>query len=151
MNRVMLVGVSVVMGAIAMGQNPEADEILKAARYSVTQQQQNLTGNLVKERTKIPVGLFLMKERVQFAYLPSKAKVWERFEMRLKKDRWDLLQMKAGKVSKFPEAKLGQAIEGTDMSYEDLAMHFLYWPNGEVKGEEKVKGQNCWKVRLQKP
>ena len=39
----------------------------------------------------------------------------------------------------------------SDLSYEDLAMRFLYWPNGAVTGEEKLKTRNCWKVRLQNP
>ena len=52
---------------------------------------------------------------------------------------------------RFPEAKLSMAIERTDLSYEDLAMRFLYWPNGIVDGIEEIKGQECWVVRLANP
>jgi hypothetical protein len=41
---------------------------------------------------------------------------------------------------------------GTDLSYEDLAMSFLYWPNGQVLGEESLGlGKDAWKVRLVNP
>lgn len=143
--------IPLVLGSIASAQVPAADDILKTARYVATLQHQNLTGHMRKGNTKIPVGLYLMGEKIQFTFMSSKTKKWEPFEMRLKKDHWDLLQMKNGKVSTFPESKLGASIEGTDVSYEDLAMHFLYWPKGKVEGSEKVKGQDCWKVRLQNP
>lgn len=142
---------AVLMGQVAMGQNPAADDVLATARYVATLQHQNLTGNIRKGNQKIPVGLYLMGEKIQFTFLSSKSGKWEPFEMRLKEDHYDLLEKKDGKTVQFPDSKLGQAIEGTDLSYEDLAMHFLYWPNGTVVGSEKVKGQDCWKVRLRNP
>ena len=54
-------------------------------------------------------------------------------------------------AARFPEAKLSMAIEGTDLSYEDLAMRFLYWPKGIVDGVQEIKGQECWVVRLANP
>lgn len=71
--------------------------------------------------------------------------------MRLAENHYDLFEVRGGKTIKFPDAKLKEAIQGTDLSYEDLAMRFLYWPNGAVTGEEKLKTRNCWKVRLQNP
>lgn len=154
MRKVKLVMWSLVVGGMAVGEEgglPSAEAVLKSARYVATLQHQNLEGALSKGDQKVPVGLFLMGEKIQFTYLSSKTKAWQPFEMRLKENHFDLLEMKDGKVQQFPDAKLGKAIEGTDVSYEDLAMHFLYWPNGEVVGSEKVKSRDCWKVRLQNP
>lgn len=143
--------IPLLFGPMAQAQNPKADDVLRTARYVATLQNQNLTGSLRKGNKKIPVGLFLMSGKIQFTFLSSKTGEYEPFEMRLKEDHYDLLEKKGGKTVEFPQSKLGQAIEGTDVSYEDLAMHFLYWPNGQVVGSEKVKGQDCWKVRLQNP
>ena len=151
MKRAILLIIPLVFGQMAQAQLPKADDILATARYVATLQNQNLTGHLRKGDKKIPVGLFLMGEKIQFTFLSSKTGKYEPFEMRLKKDHYDLLEQKNGETVEFPQSKLGEAIEGTDVSYVDLAMHFLYWPKGQVIGDEKVKGQDCWKVRLQNP
>lgn len=151
MKRVMVLMMMILMSPVGMAQLPKADDILETARYVTTLQQQSLQGNIRKGNRKIPVALFLMGENIQFQFFNEAKQEWIPFHLRLQKDHYDLLEKKDGKTVRFPESKLGQSIEGTDLSYEDLAMHFLYWPNGEVIGSEKVKGQDCWKVRLQNP
>ena len=37
------------------------------------------------------------------------------------------------------------------MTYEDLAMKFLYWPDRTVLGEENVRTRRCWKLHLRPP
>lgn len=135
----------------AVAQTPAVDDILHTARYVATLQQQDLKGQLRKGSVKTPVMLYLRGENIQFQFLSSRTKQWMPFHMRLEEDHYDLFEMKGGKTARFPPAKLGMAIEGTDLSYEDLALRFLYWPNGQVVGSEKIKGQDCWKVRLQNP
>ena len=142
---------SLALAASAVAQTPSADDILRTARYVATLQQHDLKGQLRKGSTKIPVMLYLRGENIQFQYLSPQTKQWAPFHMRLEKDHYDLFEMKGGKTLRFPGAKLGQPIGGTDLSYEDLAMRFLYWPKGKVEGSEKIKGQDCWKVRLQNP
>jgi len=133
------------------GQKPQASELLRTARYVATLQQQDLTGHIRKGGTKFPVGLYLRGENVQFSYNQPRTKQAIRFHMRLEDDHYDLFEIVGGKTQRFPEAKLGEAIEGTDLSYEDLAMRFLYWPNGIVEGDDTIKGQKCWQLRLVNP
>lgn len=144
-----MVGVVLVMPVAA--QEPAVDDILATARYVATLQQHDLKGQLRKESVKTPVMLYLRGENIQFQYLSSRTREWAPFHMRLEKDHYDLFEMVDGKTLRFPDGKLSEAIEGSDLSYEDLAMRFLYWPNGAVEGSEKIKGQDCWKVRLQNP
>jgi hypothetical protein len=56
-----------------------------------------------------------------------------------------------GKARPFPNAKLAQAIEGTDLSYEDLAMRFLHWPKGVVEGPDKIGSRKRWRLRVANP
>ena len=37
------------------------------------------------------------------------------------------------------------------ITYEDLALKFLYWPDARVVGEESVRSRRCWKIELQAP
>lgn len=71
--------------------------------------------------------------------------------MRLTENRYDLFEIVAGQTRDFPAAKLTEAIAGTDLTYEDLALRFFYWPNPKLEGQEDVGGQDCYKLRIDKP
>jgi len=135
---------------------PPVDHLLKTARYVTTLQQHDLKGQLRKDGKKVPVSLFLNRKKgdIQFQYLPVGQKDWKNariFHMRLKEDHYSLFELKDGKTLDFPASKLSEPIEKTDLTYEDLAMRFLYWPGGVVTGSEKIKGQDCWNIRLNNP
>ncbi len=131
---------------------PPADTLLKTARYVATLQHQSLKGHIRKNEIKFPVGLYMRGQEIQLSYTQPEGKKDVRFHMRLNEKRYDLFDvLEGGKTVRFPEAKLSKAIGGTDLSYEDLAMRFLYWPNGIVDGIQKIKGQECWVVRLVNP
>lgn len=128
-----------------------AERILANTRYAVTlQTQQDLHGYMSKNGVKTPLSLFLRKEDIQFFY--KVGKVEKRFHMRLQKSQYDLFEIAAGgNTEKFNDAKLAQSINGTDVTYEDISMRFLYWKDATVVGEEKVTGQLCDKIRLVNP
>ena len=127
----------------------QADRILESVRLSATLQQNDLTGKLRKKGSRFPIGLFLRGENIQFQFLKNKK--WQKFHMRLKKNQFDLFEIVNGKTLKFPNAKLSQPIMNTDLTYEDLAFRFLYWPNAKIEGEELIKTQKCHKIRLTNP
>lgn len=146
----MLVGVVTVaaMSGVALA-DEQADRILAGTRYASTLQHQDLHGKMLKEGRTTPVSLFLRGEDIQFFY--KVGAVEKRFHMRLANDHFDLLELVGGKTTRFSDTKLAEKINGTDLSYEDLAMSFLYWKNSKVMGEEKVNGQICHKLRLINP
>ncbi len=126
-----------------------AEKILEGVRLSATLQQNSLTGNLRKKGERIPIGLFLRGENIQFQFY--KKKEWQKFHMRLKKNNFDLFEIVNGKTIRFPDNKLSQPIMNTDLTYEDLAFRFLYWPNPKIEGTETIKTQKCHKIRLTNP
>ncbi len=130
---------------------PPADTLLKTARFVATLQHQDLKGHIRKNEIKFPVGLYMRGQDIQLSYTQPEGNKDVRFHMRLNEKHYDLFELEGGKTVRFPEAKLSKAIEGTDLSYEDLAMRFLYWPNGIVDGIQEIKGQECWIVRLVNP
>lgn len=46
---------------------------------------------------------------------------------------------------------LDSLIEGTDISWMDLSLSFLWWPGGRTVGMERIKGRQCYVVELPAP
>jgi hypothetical protein len=139
----------------ASAQAPNADNLLKTARRLTTLQHQSLAGQIRKDTRKdiikIPVGLFLRGKDIQFTYYQPKTGKPIRFHVRHGNGRFDLFEIVNGKTKPFPDAQLGQAIEGTDLSFEDLAMRFLYWPKAVMVGPDKIGSRKCWLLRVANP
>lgn len=131
-----------------------AAHLMREAHYKTTLTEQDLTGHIRKGKHKVPVVLYRRKNNIQFQFLQTETKVWRPFHVRhglVDSRQLDLLEMKDGKTSRFPDEELGEAIEGTDITYEDLAMPFLHWPRVSWQGSAEVKGQDCWVVRAENP
>ncbi len=129
--------------------DPAADKILAKARIASTLQTQNLMGHIRKDGKKVPIALYLRKQDIQFQYYDGK--VWNKFHMRFKDGGGQLFELKDGKTLKFDKNKLSQSIMNTDLSYQDLAMSFLYWKKATTLNQENIKGQKCDVVRLDNP
>lgn len=50
-----------------------------------------------------------------------------------------------------PLPDLVAPIPGTDISWMDLSLSFLWWPNAKTVGREDVRGQSCWVVDIPAP
>lgn len=132
-------------------QAPDADAILSGARLAatLTQIDEGLQGTLTQGRKKIPITLFLRGKNIQFQFTENgKLRI---FHMRLTDDSYQLFELINGKTIDFPREKLIEPIAGTDLTYEDLALRFFYWPNPKLEGTENVGGQSCYRLRLDKP
>jgi len=89
-------------------------------------------------------------ENIQF-HLSEKKKL-NRFHVRLGKNDIDLFEVgDSGKTTAFPAKKLSEPIGGSDLTYEDLALRFLYWNTGKIVGEEKIGIHDCYKIRITNP
>jgi hypothetical protein len=131
---------------------PNAAAILQGARMAatLTTLDEGLSGNLKKDGKTVPVVLFLKGKDIQFQFAEVK-NTWQGFSMQLNEAGFDLEEVINGKRVRFPAAKLTQPIAGTDVTYEDLAMRFFYWPNPKLEGVENFNGEDCYKIRVDKP
>lgn len=130
------------------GSAQTAEQIMDSVRQvTALQKEQNLHGHLRKGSKKTPISLFLREENIQFALDDGK----ERFHLRLEPNKQDLFELVNGKTKLFPEAKISQPIANTDVSYEDLALKFLYWPKPFIAGEDKINRQDCWRIHMVNP
>jgi hypothetical protein len=133
-------------------QAPDAQAILEGARIAatLTQLDEGLSGSISKGGKKVPITLFLKGKEIQFQFSEDKGP-WQIFHMRLADERYDLFEIKSGKTINFPAAKLVEPIAKSDITYEDLALRFFYWPNPKHEGMENIGGRPCHKLRINKP
>ena len=131
-----------------LAQAQSAEEIMSTVRQvAVLQGEQDLSGHIRKGRAKMPLTLFFRGKDIQFA-LDGGA---ERFHLRLNENDQQLRALIDGRSIPFPNSKIAAPIAGTDVSYEDLALKFLYWKNPHIISEEKINGQMCWRLHVKNP
>ncbi len=133
-------------------QQPDAGKILEGARMSatLTRLDEGLSGNLRQGNRRTPVVLFLKGQDIQFQFSENNGP-WQVFHMRIGDEAFGLFEMIDGKQKVFASERLISPIAGTDLTYEDLALRFFYWPDPKLEGEEDVGGQACYKIRIDKP
>jgi Outer membrane lipoprotein-sorting protein len=56
---------------------------------------------------------------------------------------------KSGRQQTFVGSKLTQSVRGTDITYEDLSLRFLYWKNAKYEGEQSVRTITCSIILVQ--
>ena len=148
---VLILATTAIAPLTLQAQAPDPQRILEGARLSATlvEMKEGLQGNLIQGRNKVPIVIFLKGKNIQFQFLENNK--WRVFHMRLSDDKYDLFEIIDGKTINFPREKLVEPIAGTDLTYEDLALRFFYWPNPKLEASENVAGQPCYKLRLDKP
>ncbi len=50
-----------------------------------------------------------------------------------------------------PLPNLYDSIQGTDISWIDLSLSFLWWPYGQTVGVEEIKGRSCYLIDVPSP
>ena len=48
-----------------------------------------------------------------------------------------------------PASRLETRVRGTDITFEDIALKFLYWPSVALEGDQVIMTRGCWKLLLQ--
>jgi len=128
---------------------PTARELLSLVRASQASQERNLNGKLQmstdEKRIVIPFRLFLRGDTITYQFTDKpEALVLHLGE---KTSRLEHV-LGSGKTEKISGAKLDDSVRGTDISYEDLALKFLYWNNAVVEPEKQtLMTRSCWIVR----
>lgn len=147
-----LLALTLLASLTAAAQQPDPKAILEGARMSatLTKLDDGLSGNLRKGNKKTPVTLFLKGQDIQFQYSENNGP-WRIFHMRLADENFNLFEIINGKTQEFPPGKLVSPIADTDLTYEDLALRFFYWPDPKLEAREDVGGQPCYKIRIDKP
>ncbi|HXP34654.1 MAG TPA: outer membrane lipoprotein-sorting protein [Chthoniobacterales bacterium] len=145
--RVTIVILAVVVAHLSAAPPPSAKEILDSVRMLESRQQIDLDGQLRESETVIPFHLSQTGPLIRYSFVDPD----EVLQLHLGENgsRLDLVTDTGSK--KFSPEKLNQKIRGTVVTYEDLALKFLYWPNARVLGDETVRTRSCWKLQVVAP
>ncbi len=125
------------------------DEILSLVRFSYTLHDREFKAQLRKDTDIVPFTLHLRPQYIRFRFDdPPQA-----IHLDTSAQQLVLREVVEDSNAPVPIARYGEMIRGTDMTYEDISMRFLYWPNPRVVDEELVfnKTRPSWKVKLTNP
>lgn len=144
LRRALLAAVFCLAVAGAAHADPDAQTILKNARMAQTGQDRTLQGHLRVESTGaiIPFTLVLAGDAIRYEFKD------DAILLRLGENGAQLMESRKGAAEKVSPARYDEPVEGTDITYEDLSLKFLYWPVAKIDGTDTVDALNCWKLHL---
>jgi hypothetical protein len=123
---------------------PSAQEILASVRMRQAQQQIDLQGQLRENDVVVPFRLVQNGPTVRYIFSnPDEA-----LQLQLGEKNSRLDEVSGTGSERVSPAQFDLRIRGTNLTYEDLALKFLYWPDASVIGEENIRTRNCWKLQL---
>ncbi len=126
---------------------PSAKEILESVRLRQSQQELDLQGQLRENEQIVPFRLTQTGPVIRYTFTnPDEA-----LQLRLGDNDSRLEEVTRSGVEKITPAQFDHKVRGTGVTYEDLAMKFLYWANAKVTGENSIRTRNCWKLELKAP
>ena len=126
---------------------PSAKEILENVRLRQAQQQLELLGQLREGETVVPFRLTQTGPVIRYSFSnPDEA-----LQLRLGDNDSRLEEVTREGVERIAPAQFDHKVRGTGVTYEDLALKFLYWPEARVTGENSIRTRNCWKLELKAP
>ena len=132
---------------------PDAGQLLKRVRQAATlQENKDVKGQIRKRSVKVPFSMSLRGNLIVFQY--QQGGVWNRFDLKFKDRGQEILSWKDGRAGVLPVTRYSVPIAGTDVTYEDLSMRYLYWPAAKVVKDDAastVKGRDCWIVQIPNP
>ncbi len=126
---------------------PSARDILETVRMRQAQQQIDLHGQLRQNDLVIPFQLVQNGAVVRYIF----TKPDEALQLQLGEKDSRLDEVTREGTEKIKPAQFDRKIRGTELTYEDLALKFLYWPNADLLGSDNVRTRNCWKLELRPP
>jgi hypothetical protein len=131
--------------AVQSDTGPDAQSILKNARMAQTGQQRTLAGHLRVQASGqiIPFTLVLSGNLIRYEFKD------QAIMLRLGETGSQLMEAAQGNLRKIIPARYDKPVEGTDITYEDISLSFLYWPKARIDGSDTVDGLNCWKLHLE--
>ena len=143
----LLIGIFFATIAIGADAPPPAREILDQVRLQQSQQQLDLQGQLRSDATVIPFRITQTGPVIRYTFTNPAEVV----QLRLGEDGTRLDLVLQNSTKKFSSSRLDEKIGGTAVTYGDLALKFLYWPDAQVMGADTLRTRNCWKLRLTAP
>jgi hypothetical protein len=132
-------------GAFAQ-EDPNA--ILDQIRFAQARISKPLTGRLRPEDgASIPLQLQLKGSEIDYQFSNPP----ETLQLQLTDSGSILSDEEGAGRQTLAGPKLQEPVRGTDITYEDLSLRFIYWKNARLNGEQRVRAITCSIVDVQPP
>jgi len=119
--------------------------ILKQVRLAQSKQNSTLTGAIRTGGKSLPFRLVSGSGTIRYEFTDPAQVI----QLRMGEKEPRLEEITGGKTEKVSPKRFDDRVRDTDISYEDLSMGFLYWPNATVRGEQTMLLQKCWIIRVE--
>jgi hypothetical protein len=144
-----LFGAALLLSIVLTGLAPAQDDpnkILDEIRFTQAQIGRPLSGRLRPENGD-PVPFQLQLKGTEFIYTFSNPP--ETIRLQLSDNGAVLTDQKSSGQQQISGSKLTEQVRGTDITYEDLSLRFIYWRNAKFEGEQSVRTITCSVVLVQ--
>jgi hypothetical protein len=131
-------------GLVSAQDDPNA--ILDQIRSAQAQIDRSLSG-LLRPENGDPVPFQLQLKGTEFIY--TFANPPETIRLQLADNGAVLTDQKSAGQQVISGSKLTEPVRGTDITYEDLSLRFIYWRNAKFEGEQRVRTITCSIVLVQ--
>ena len=128
-------------------QEPSAQEIVAAARLNPMGQEITLNAQLRAGSVKVPFQIEVKNGSIRYGFSNPQQDII----LTLGEDESKLEESLADSKSRVPVARYDDSVRGGLITYEDLALRFLYWKNARLLGEESVRSRRAWKIEIPAP
>jgi len=148
MRKQIIILIGILAAVTGRGQAPpSAKEILDQVRLQQSGHQLDLQGQLRSDATVIPFRITQTGPVIRYTF----ANPPEVVQLRLTDNGSRLDLVTENSMKKFAASRLDDKIGGTGITYGDLALKFLYWPDAQIVGTDNLRTRNCWKLQLNAP
>jgi len=123
----------------------DAREILRTVRIAQGSQHQVLAGRLRTGGKASPFRMVVDGALIRYEFRDPPQTI----QLRLLERDSRLEEITRDGSERVAPARFDDLVRGSDISYEDLAMKFLYWPRATIEGEQMMLLRKCWKIRVE--
>src|SRR5580704_7626004 len=124
----------------------DANAILDQIRSAQAQISRTLTGRLRPENGD-PIPFQLQLKGPEFDYKFTNPP--ETIKLQMTDSGSVLTDEKSAGQQILAGSRLSEPVRGTDITYEDLSLRFIYWKNAKFEGEQRVRTITCSIVLVQ--
>jgi len=135
------------VAAVAVHAETEAESILRAARVNPLGKPLVLDAQLRAGDAKVPFQIAVRDGKISYLFADPPQEILLGFG----EDAATLEERKGGRTRTVAPARFDDSVRGGLLTYEDLAMRFLYWKNPRLLGEENVGPRTAYKIEISAP
>jgi len=125
-------------------EEPTAQDILQSVRMTQGSRHRAFTGQLRRGELVVPFQLVLNGNEIRYEF----TKPDQTLRLRFGENDARLDEVTRDGAERVNAGKFDAPVRGTGITYEDLSLRFLYWPDAKIVREEDIDITRCYLLEL---